>query len=69
VGSTGPHRLRLDVVPHELRVDTALAHAPGDQVRVLPAEVDDEDRTLLGSSLGKRDDLGLNAADSSATPS
>ena len=43
----------------ELRVDAALAHAPGDQLRVLAAEVDDEDGALFGWRLGdgERDDL------------
>jgi hypothetical protein len=53
-------------MPDELGVDAALADAPRDQLRVLPAEIDDEDRTLLGSALRKRDDL---SADSSGLPS
>jgi hypothetical protein len=46
-------------VVDELGVDPAFAHAPGDQLRVLPAEVDDEDRAFLGGGLGdrKRDDF------------
>jgi hypothetical protein len=32
---------------HELRVDPALAHAPRDELRVLAAEVDDEDGAVL----------------------
>ncbi len=43
----------------ELRVDAALAHAARDQLGVLAAEVEDEDRALLRAGLGcrKRDDL------------
>jgi hypothetical protein len=37
----------------ELRVDTALADAPCDQLRVLAAEVEDEDGPLLGRGLRK----------------
>jgi hypothetical protein len=39
-------------VVDELRVDAALADAPGDQLRVLAAEVDDEDGALFGCGLG-----------------
>jgi len=58
----------------KLRVDTALAHAAGDQLRVLAAEVDDEDGALLGRLFGdrKRDYFayGTNPRDgSSGTPS
>jgi hypothetical protein len=44
---------------HELRVDAALADAPRDQLRVLPAEVDDEDGTFFRCRLLERecDDL------------
>ena len=38
-------------VPDELRVDARLAHAPRDQLAVLAAEVDDEDRALLRQRL------------------
>ena len=43
----------------ELGVDTALADAPGDQLRVLTAEVQNEHRPLLGGRLdgGERDDV------------
>ena len=43
----------------ELRVDAALAHAPRDQLRVLPAEIQNEHRPLLRPGLAdrKRDDL------------
>jgi hypothetical protein len=43
----------------QLGVDAAFAHAPGDQLRVLPAEVDDEDGTLFWLRLrsGERNDL------------
>ena len=65
-------RRRRRGVVDELRVDAALAHAPGDQLRVLAAEVDDEDGTLLGRRLGdgERDDLAHSAgrACSSALP-
>ncbi len=46
-------------VPDELRVDTRLADASGDELAVLPAEVDDEDGALLRCGLGRRerDDL------------
>ena len=37
------HRAR-----HDLGVDVRLAHAPRDQLRVLRAEVDDEDEVVLG---------------------
>ena len=43
----------------ELGVDAAFAHAPGNQLRVLPAEVDDENGTLFWLRLrrGERNDL------------
>ena len=41
------HGLGRDRVTDELRVDAALADAPRDQLRVLPAEVDDENRPVL----------------------
>ena len=62
------HLLRRDRVRHELREDAALAHAPRDQLRVLPAEIDDEHRPLLRARLREGQDLGL-SADSSAPPS
>jgi hypothetical protein len=55
-------------VGDELRVDARLADAAGDQLRVLPAEVEHEDRALLGEELGpQRDDL--RRADSWGRPS
>ena len=50
---------RREPVPHELRVDPRLAHAPRDQLAVLPAEIDDEDRAVFRRGLGRRerDDL------------
>jgi hypothetical protein len=50
---------------HELRVDAALADAARDQLGVLAAAVDDEDRALLRSGLREADDLRL-SGDSSA---
>jgi hypothetical protein len=43
----------------ELRVDPAFADAARDQLRVLAAEIDDEDGALFGCGLrdGERDDL------------
>jgi hypothetical protein len=64
-----PERCGADLVPDELRVDPALTYAPGDQLRVLAAEVDDQNGALFGSGLTKRNDLSLSAGDSSATPS
>jgi hypothetical protein len=52
----------------ELRIDAALPDTARDQLRVLAAEVDDEDGALLGRRLGKRDDLGVSAGNS-APPS
>ena len=51
---------RGEPVSDELRVDPRLAHAPRDELAVLAAEVDDEDRTLFGRGFGgrERDDLG-----------
>ena len=46
------HLLGRDGVRHDLRVDGCLAHAPRDQLRVLGAEVDDEDGALLGGCSG-----------------
>ena len=63
----GAHRLGRDRVADELGVDAALAHAPRDQLRVLAAEVENEDRPVLpGRELN---DLCLLSADSSAPPS
>jgi hypothetical protein len=36
-------------MPDELGVDAALPHAPRDQLRVLSAEVEDENGALLGA--------------------
>jgi hypothetical protein len=63
----GPHRLRRDRVADEFGVDAALAYAPRDQLRVLAAEVENENRPVLVA--GKRKDLRLLSADSSAPPS
>ena len=52
-------------MPHELRVDARLAHAPRDQLAVLAAEVDDEDRALLRRGLG-RSEAGSTSAISAA---
>jgi hypothetical protein len=52
-------------VRDELRVDAALADAARNQLRVLAAAVDDEDRALLRSGLRKVNDLRL-SGDSSA---
>ena len=50
---------RREPVADELRVDARLAHAAGDQLAVLAAEVEDEDRPLLRAAAcpGERDDL------------
>ena len=47
-------------VAHELRVHARLAHAPRDQLAVLPPEIDDEHWTFLRCRIrsGERDDLG-----------
>ena len=52
----------------ELRVDARLADAAGDQLRVLPAEVEHEDGTLLGEKLGPESD-DVRRADSWGRPS
>src|SRR5262245_38388450 len=39
LGDTG----RRQVMPHDLAEDVEIAHAPGDELRVLPAEVEDQD--------------------------
>jgi hypothetical protein len=51
-------------VADQLRVDPALAHAPGDQLRVLAAEVEDEDRPVIRDR--KVDDVRRLSGDSSA---
>jgi hypothetical protein len=50
-------------VADELGVDPALADPARDQLRVLAAEVDHEDRTFLGRSfrLGERDEVAHQA--------
>jgi hypothetical protein len=55
----GARRRRGDAMADELRVNAAFAHAARDQLRVLPAEVDDEDGTFFWRRLrgGERDDL------------
>ena len=54
-----PHLLRRHAVTDELGVDAALTNTPRDQLRVLAAEVEDENRTLFGRRLGggEPDDL------------
>ena len=46
-----PHLVRGDAVADELGIDARLTDAPGDQLGVLAAEVDDEDGPLLGRGL------------------
>ena len=46
--------LRGRVVTQNLRIDPALTHAPGDQMRVLGAEVEDEDGLSLHGRLERR---------------
>ena len=67
MGSAGPQSLRRHLVAHELGIDAALADASGDQLRILAAQINDENRALLRRRLGERDDLS--AVDSSAIPS
>jgi hypothetical protein len=43
----------------ELRVDPAFANASRDQLRVLAAEVDDQNGTPLGRGLRESQDLGF----------
>jgi hypothetical protein len=53
----GPHLRGRDGRRHDLGEALLLAHAPGDQLRVLAAEVDDQD-ALVGLALGARGDRG-----------
>src|SRR5262249_12665344 len=59
--------LGRDRVADELRVDTALADAARDQLGVLAAEVENENRPVLVA--GERKNLRLLSGDSSALPS
>ena len=52
---------RGDRVGHDLAVDVRLAHPPGDQLGVLGAEVDDEDRVDGGVVIGARASCELSA--------
>jgi hypothetical protein len=52
----------------EDRIDAALADAPRDQLRVLTAEIDDEDGTLVRTRRVELYDARL-SGDSSAPPS
>jgi hypothetical protein len=54
-------------VADELGVDAALAHPPRDQLRVLPAEVENEDGPVIADR--ELNDPCLLSADSSAPPS
>ena len=59
--------MTAEVIPfpaHELGVDAALAHAAGDELRVLTAEVDHQHRPVLGGR--ELDDVGRLSDDSSA---
>ena len=49
-----PDLLRAERVRHQLGVDAGIADAPGDQLRVLPAQVEHEHRPLLGDRHGQR---------------
>ncbi len=64
VGIARAHRLGRDRVPDELGVHAALAHAPRDQLGVLPAEIDHQHRPVLGDR--KLDDVRRLSGDSSA---
>jgi len=48
--------LRRDVVPDQLGVDATLAHTSRNQLCVLPTEIQDQYRALLGSTLRQRHD-------------
>ena len=63
----GPDLCRRQPVADELRVHARLAHAPRDQLAVLPAEIEHEHRPLLGQRLRgrKRKDGSLRHAGSS----
>ena len=52
-GTTRGDLVRAQPMAYELGVDTRLAHATCDQLAVLTAEVDHEDRTLLRPSIGR----------------
>ncbi len=54
-GSQLANALGRDVVPHDLAVDVLLAHAPGDQLGVLRAEIEDQ-HSFVGDQAGR---LGL----------
>jgi hypothetical protein len=62
-----PDLVGRDPVADELGVDAALADAPGDQLCVLAAEVEDEDRALLRRTL--REGQNLSPSGNSAPPS
>ena len=55
-GRVAPRDLgRGQPMPDELREDPGLAHAARDQLAVLAAEVDDQDRTLLRRAFRRRE--------------
>ena len=56
-----------DAMRDELRVDPGLSDAAGDQLRVLPAEVDHQHRPLLRKQLGTKLD-NLSFGGNSARP-
>jgi len=68
VRPAGAHGRRRDGVRDELGVDARLPDAARDQLRVLAAEVDDEDGALLRGGFRKRDDVRVSAGNS-APPS
>ena len=66
MGVARSHLSSRHAVSYELRVDAAFAHAPRDQLRVLPAEIHHQHRPLLRGPLRQREDF---SADSSVPPS
>ncbi len=55
----GAHLVGRDVARHDLGIHVQIAHATGDELPVLGAEIDDDDNLLRGCGLGHGASLGL----------
>ncbi len=55
----GAHLVGRDVAWHDLGIHVQIAHAAGDELPVLRAEIDDDDNLLRGCGLGHGASLGL----------
>ena len=67
-GRNGAHLLGRDVAGHDFGIHVQIAHATGDELPVLGAEIDDDDFLFRGSGLGHNASLGREMFEGDFTP-